>query len=640
MCYKPMIIIFFILFKNINVLSLSLSLLIIIIIITIIVVVVVVVIVVLSSECCISFFQKCIEKGLLSSLFCFFLREGCTIFCATLCKDENVKICYCIHSFLFFACLLFNLIMEFACSASPISLLPKIFARSHFRFTLMTSSYFELEKHFSRIHDFSHFHALADWDLKCYIPEKSTNSRCQAMGTLACYISELTTDPKLKGLIEDATKNVSELSPKQAANLREMARVWKMENFLPSDFVRETTVLTSKAHTIWRESKEKNDFSLFLPIFKELVKNGQQMANYFLDGDKSKSPYEALLEIYESGMSLASLESVFDKIRSWLPGLLREVMEHQKKTHECYTAVKGTFPDEKQRALANDLMKVWKFNFDAGRLDTSAHPFTGMTKDDIRITTAYKPDNFEFSLHAVIHETGHAKYEQNGGLRDMISQPVCAARSLGVHESQSLFAEFQIGRSTEFIKFLVPMLKKHLGPEEAFTEENMLKVLRVVKPGYIRTEADEVCYPLHVILRFEIEKALIEGTLNPEDVPRVWNEKMKEYFGLETLGKDNVGCLQDVHWSQGAFGYFPTYALGAILAAQLMHTIRKELGSEAVDKAILSGDLTKIFEKQQEKIWDHGSMYLTEELIINATGEKLNADYLHEHLRKRYLLNE
>lgn len=504
----------------------------------------------------------------------------------------------------------------------------------------MASAYSEVEKHFTKIHHFEHLHGLAHWDLNCYMPEKSAESRSQALGTLAGYISELTTDPKLKALIDEATKNVSELSPKQAANLREISRIWKTESLLPQDFVKRSSELTSKAHIIWRESKAKNDFSSFLPILKELVENARERAAYLLDGDKSKSPYEALLQIYEPGMSLASLEHALDKVRVWLPGLLREISEQQKKTHASFIPVEGPFPEEKQQALAKDLMRVWKFNFDAGRLDTSAHPFTGMAKEDTRITTAYKPDDMEFSLYAVIHETGHAKYEQNGGPRDMVTQPVCAARSLGVHESQSLFAEFQIGRSTPFIKFLVPMLEKHLGPQKAFTQENMLKVLHIVKPGYIRVEADEVCYPLHVILRFEIEKALVEGSLNAEDVPRVWNEKMKEYLGIETLGKDNLGCLQDVHWSMGAFGYFPTYVLGAMLAAQLMHTVRKELGSSTVDEAILAGDLTKIFEKQKEKIWDNGSLYLTEELIIKATGEKLNSDYLHEHLRKRYLLNE
>lgn len=504
----------------------------------------------------------------------------------------------------------------------------------------MTAAYSELEKWFTKIHHFEHFQGLAHWDLNCYISKNGAESRSEAMGELASYISDLHTDPKLKPLIDEASKNVSELSPKQAANLREMTRIWKMENLLPKEFVERTEKLTSKAHLVWCESREKNDFLHFLPILKELVSNSREKAEYLLNGDKSRSPYEVLLQTFEPGMSLSSLEKVFDEIRSWLPDLLAKIIEQQKKTHESIIPVEGPLSEEKQQALAKDLMKVWKFDFDGGRLDTSAHPFTGMTKDDTRITTTYKPDNMEFSMYAVIHETGHAKYEQNGGPRDMLTQPLCSARSLGVHESQSLFAEFQIGRSTPFIKFVISLLEKNLGSQKAFTEENMLKVLRVVKPGYIRVEADEVCYPLHVILRFEIEKELIEGTLKPEDVPAVWNKKMKEYFGLETLGNDKLGCLQDVHWSMGAIGYFPTYALGAILAAQLMHTVRKELGSDKVDKAILAGDLTDLFSKQKEKIWDNGSFYLTEELIEKATGEKLNSKYLQTHLTSRYLHNE
>eukprot|EP00796_Vickermania_ingenoplastis_P008418 gene8418-5898_t len=500
----------------------------------------------------------------------------------------------------------------------------------------MSGAYHELEQVFTKRYRFEHLQGLASWDMNCYMPDKGSESRGEAMAAVETLLVELITAPKVKDLVEEANKHVSELSPLQAANLREMTHHWKMANLLPLDFVQRQVKLTTKAHIVWRESREKNDFATFLPVLKELIAASREAAGYLMDG-KKMHPYEALLQQYEPGMSLNLLEKVFGEVRAWLPGLLKDILEKQKSTHQSLVTVEPPFPQKQQEELGKEMMKVWNFDFEAGRLDVSPHPFTGMTKEDTRITTAYKDNDLEFSLYAVIHETGHAKYEQNCGPRDMITQPVCTARSLGIHESQSLFAEFQIGRSTPFIKFLVPKLSHYLGSQKAFTEENMKKFLQRVQPGYIRVEADEVCYPLHVILRFEIEKALIEGTMQAEDVPRVWNEKMKEYLGLETLGKDNLGCLQDVHWSMGAFGYFPTYALGAMFAAQLMHTIRKELGSAEVDKAIEKGDLACLLAKQKEKIWDNGCIYETEELMVKATGEPLNADYLRRHLEERYL---
>uniref|UniRef100_A0A0A9Y6G9 Thermostable carboxypeptidase 1 n=1 Tax=Lygus hesperus TaxID=30085 RepID=A0A0A9Y6G9_LYGHE len=250
-----------------------------------------------------------------------------------------------------------------------------------------------------------------------------------------------------------------------------------------------------------------------------------------------------------------------------------------------------------------------------------------MTKEDCRITTNYDEHDIFSSIYSVIHEVGHAKYEMNCGPRNMLDQPVCQARSLGIHESQSRFQEVNIGHSAAFATFLTPLLIQYFGEQPAFTEENVLKLIHRVKPGYIRIEADEVCYTLHVILRYEIERALIEGTLDAVDVPRVWDEKMQQYLGLSTKGRDDIGCLQDIHWSQGSIGYFPTYSLGSMFAAQLMHTIKKELGADKVDKCIRTGELTPIFNKQREKIWSQGCLYETEDLIVKATGEPLNAKY-------------
>ncbi|KPA76571.1 putative mitochondrial carboxypeptidase, putative,metallo-peptidase, Clan MA(E), family 32 [Leptomonas pyrrhocoris] len=285
-------------------------------------------------------------------------------------------------------------------------------------------------------------------------------------------------------------------------------------------------------------------------------------------------------------------------------------------------------------------MRVWGFDFEAGRLDEAPHPFTGMGKEDTRITTHYDEEDFTKAMFATIHETGHSRYETGCGPMAMRGQPVCNARSLSIHESQSRFAEVVVGHSGAFAEFITPILKEYLGDQPAFTVENVRLMNQTVKPGFIRIYADEVCYPLHVVLRYEIERALIEGTMEVDDIPRVWSEKMKEYLGLDTEGRDDIGCLQDIHWAQGCFGYFPTYSLGSMFAVQLMATIKKELGEDTVDKCIRTGNLEPILSKQKEKIWANGCMLETEDLIKKATGEPLNPKYFREYLERRYLRKE
>ncbi|CAD2215409.1 Carboxypeptidase Taq (M32) metallopeptidase, putative [Angomonas deanei] len=268
-------------------------------------------------------------------------------------------------------------------------------------------------------------------------------------------------------------------------------------------------------------------------------------------------------------------------------------------------------------------------------------------KEESRITTHCSESNYCKCLFAAIHESGHAAYERHCGPRELLGQPVCNARSLMVHESQSRLFEVMVSRSGDFAHYLQPLLSEHFVAEDGTPLDGVWETVdglknhhQYVDVGLIRLEADEVSYPLHIILRYEIERALIEGTMEAEDVPKVWNAKMKEYLGLDPGDRDDLGCLQDMHWSQGFFGYFPTYTLGSMFAAQLMTTIKKELGEEEVRRCIRSGELSPIFAKQKEKIWNVGCTYETEDLMIRATGEKLNPAYFREHLERRYLRGE
>ncbi|PBJ73534.1 metallo-peptidase, clan MA(E), family [Trypanosoma cruzi cruzi] len=495
--------------------------------------------------------------------------------------------------------------------------------------------YKELERVFTKLYRYGHMLLLADWDSQTMMPCKGSDARGAAMAELQLHMHDTITAPKMRALIEEAEKSVGDLEHLQRANLREMRRAWELENLLPEEFVERKTVLTTKAHQVWKTCREKNDFAGFLPTLKELIalfrEEGKLRA-----GNSGKHPYEALVDIYEPGMTLQRLDEIFGNVRSWLPGLLKEVQEKQKTLGETVLEPKGPFPVSKQEALCRFFMDLWKFDFDGGRLDVSAHPFCGNSKEDVRITTNYTETEFVTSLLGVIHETGHAKYEQNCGPKGFETQPICMARSLGVHEGQSLFAEMQIGRSGAFMEFLAPRLAEYFGDQPAFTSSNMKRVIQRVSPGLIRINADELCYPLHVMLRYEIERDLMDGNIEAEEVPRVWNEKMKSYLGLETLGNDKEGCLQDVHWSGGMFGYFPTYSLGAMVAAQLMSCVRRELGEEVVDDCIRKGDLGKILAKQNEKIWQHGSSLTTDELLRQATGETLNPEHYRRHLERRY----
>ncbi|RNF23299.1 putative DNA topoisomerase II [Trypanosoma conorhini] len=493
-------------------------------------------------------------------------------------------------------------------------------------------AYKNLERIFTKIYRFRHLSSLAFWDTQVLMPPRGAAARGAAVAELELHIHGLLTDPATGALLQEAEKAQQGLESLQRANLREMRLQWERENLLPEALVKKKSELTTKAQQIWRKSREANDYSQWLPVFKELVTLFQE-TGAALAGSSGKQPYEALFHLFEPGMPLQRLDDIFNDVKSWLPALIREVQEKQKA--EVLEPV-GPFPLEAQRELSRYCMKVWKFDLDAGRQDISTHPFCGNVKEDVRVTTRYNESQFEEGLMALVHETGHAKYEQNCGPKEMATQPIATARSLGVHEGQSLFSERMIGRSRPFLEFILPKLKELFGDQPAFALENMMRHMRRVRPDLIRLRSDEMCYTMHIILRYEIERGLIEGKLRAEDVPAAWNEKMKSYLGVETLGNDREGCLQDIHWSIGCMGYFPTYALGAMVAAQLMASIRRELGEDVVDDCIRKGELGPILEKQREKIWQHGSTFTTEELLTQATGEPLNPAFFRKHLERRF----
>ena len=352
----------------------------------------------------------------------------------------------------------------------------------------------------------------------------------------------------------------------------------------------------------------------------------------WLADDTGLTRYDALMDRFEPGVRAADIDRIFTDVKAWLPDLIARVAAKQR--NEKVIAPVAPFPAASQRALNVAVMRLLGFDFEGGRLDESTHPFSGGVPEDVRVTTRYREDDFAQSLMGTIHETGHARFEQNLP-REWLGQPVGVARSYGIHESQSLSFEMQLARSRGFVGLLAPMLAAHFGAQPAFAADNLYMLLTRMKRGLIRVDADEVTYPAHVILRYEIERALIEGEIEAEDIPALWDEKMQTLLGLDTRGNYRDGCMQDVHWTEGAFGYFPSYTLGAMYAAQWFAAMRR--AEPQLDARIAAGDLAPVFAWLNANIWSQASRWETPELVKRASGEALNPAHLRTHLEARYL---
>lgn len=491
------------------------------------------------------------------------------------------------------------------------------------------SAYSALAERFTRLYRYHHLHAIASWDQATMMPAKGNEARAAALAELQVLIHRTLTEPGLAGQI--AAAEDEPLDDMARANLREIRRSWEQANLLPEALVEAKALAGSRCEHAWRTQRPANDWPGFLANFREVVRLSREEAQRLAEATGVR-PYDALMDKYEPGMSSAEIERVFEEVKGWLPGLIRQVRQRQEG--ETVLAPAGPFAVERQRALGLDVMKLLGFDFDGGRLDVSVHPFCGGVAEDVRITTRYREDDFVQSLMGIVHETGHARYEQ-GLPRDWLSQPVGLARSMGIHESQSLSFEMQLGRSPAFLELIAPLVRRHLGEQEAFSSANLARLYTRVQPGFIRVDADELTYPAHIILRFEIERALIEGEIEAEDIPALWDEKMQAYLGVDTRGNFRDGCLQDIHWTDGSFGYFPSYTLGAMYAAQYFAALRRQ--QPDLDGQIAAGNLASVFDWLARHIWSQGSRWETGELVERATGEALNPAYFRAHLERRYL---
>lgn len=496
----------------------------------------------------------------------------------------------------------------------------------------MHTSYKILVDHFSKLAHLEHALTFLQWDHMVMMPPGGNNCRSAAIAELTSLHHLQLTSEETGMLLEQAEPCTSV----ERQSIKEMRKAYQQAICLPEDLVRAQSLAGSKCEHGWRRQRQENDWTGFLVHFKEVVALARQEAQARFDAatEPLATPYDAMLDLYCAGDCTDFITDIFSQLKVALPPLLEEIMEQQQRiTRPHFTA---PYAVAAQKELSQQLMRSLGFNFEQGRLDISAHPFSTGCRGDQRITTRFREDNFLDALLATAHETGHASYE--GGLpAHWDNLPIGRARNLCLHESQSLLFEKQIFLSAPFIEHFTSYIHAQLPTTSAYCAHELRNAATSVQPSYIRVEADEVTYPLHVILRFEIEKELINGKIEAKDIPEIWDRKMKKYLGLSTEDNYKDGCMQDMHWTDGSFGYFPSYTMGALNSAQFFATIKKSFPHW--EKQLGTGNISFITSWLQENIWSKASSMEGQEIIVAATGEKTNADYFLTHLDERYLKN-
>jgi carboxypeptidase Taq len=491
--------------------------------------------------------------------------------------------------------------------------------------------YQQLEQEWKRLHAFRGALALLRWDAAVMMPKGSAEIRGEQLAALETEHHALLTAPRISRLLDRAQANIQGNNDWQVANLREMRRQRDHAIATPVSLVSRLARATSKAEVKWVEARGANDFAIFAPHLEEvlhLVRDKAQLLGQALN----LAPYDALIDEFSPGITMADIDAMFKALSRRVPTLIREAIALQAKHPSL--PLTGKFPLAKQRQLVTELMKALGFSFENGRIDESEHPFTEGVPGDIRITTSYSTDDLFSGVLGALHETGHAMYDL-GLPREWRGQPVGRDRGMAIEESQSLLIEMILCRSRPFVRYLQPLLVKHFGVEGPEWEvENIYAHLTRVRRGLIRVDADELTYALHIQLRYELEKKLLAGQLAVRELPAAWAEFMQDRFGV-TPANHREGCLQDIHWAVGSFGYFPSYALGAAIAAQLYEKLRTDI--PALDEQVARGEFGGLFAWLREHVHSLGSKVTTQELLKNATGKPLSAASALRYLEGKYL---
>ncbi len=487
-------------------------------------------------------------------------------------------------------------------------------------------TYEEFIEKVRRIENISASAGVLRWDQEVKMPDKGIEARSQQLSTLSALSHEEFTDDEMGEYLDELES--ADLTGDQAAVVREIRREYDRKTRVPTELVEEISRTTTEALPRWKEAKSEDDFSMFAPILGELLELKREYADCI---DPDADPYAVLFADYEPYIDLETAEEILDRLREELVPLIEAVSASDADI--ATDAFGGEFDENAQEDLARDALDTLGYDWDRGRLDTAPHPFSTGNQFDARVTTRFDESDPLSGLTSTIHEFGHATYTH--GLPDeQYGTPLGDPRDLTVHESQSRLWENHIGRSRAFWELFLPRVEKRfpqtagVGVEEAYEAAN-----QVYEDNPIRVEADELTYHMHIVLRFEIERALIEGDLDVSEIPETWNDKMEEYLGVRP-DTDSEGALQDIHWSHGSFGYFPTYSLGSVLAAQLYTHAENDIAD--LDEKIRDGEFGDLHEWLTENVHRHGKRYTTPELIETATGESLSADYFLDHVTEKY----
>jgi carboxypeptidase Taq len=493
--------------------------------------------------------------------------------------------------------------------------------------TSSASLYLQFTDTMRKIADIRYSAALLQWDQETYLPPKGATIRGQQIATLSEIAHQHFTEEKLGALLQELGGR-DDLSVLEQMNVKRTWEDYSKQKKFTSVFVRELTEAVNKSFHSWLEARKANDFAVFAPDLSKLVtlkKKEAELLGY------ERHPYDALLNDFDKGSNVQLLDGVFNSIRQPLKDILDKI---QSRPQVSNAFLNRHYPKDQQWAFGMQVLKDMGYDLQAGRQDISEHPFTtNFNSRDVRVTTRIDENDLGNMVWSCIHEGGHALYEQ--GLPDeQYGLPLGEAASLTIHESQSRLWENHVGRSKAFCVHYFPILQQYF-PEQLkdVTVERFYQGINQVAPSFIRTEADEVTYHFHVMIRYELEKQLLSNALQPKDIPAYWNEHYEQYLGVK-VPDDKKGCLQDVHWSHGSFGYFPTYSLGSFYAAQFYNTAGKTI--QNLENQVQNGDTAALLQWLRSRVHRHGRLFTSEELSEQVSGEVLNIQYFLRYLLDKY----
>ena len=475
----------------------------------------------------------------------------------------------------------------------------------------------------------NHASSLLSWDSETYMPKEGVRERAIARAEISILQQQLLLRPEFVELVDKASQQEN-LNDYERGVVRVLQRAIRIAKSIPPKLVAEYSRVTQEATMVWREAKEKNNYDMFKPYLDKIVKLAREIAEHL---GYDEHPYDALLDLFEEGLRMRDVENLFTPLEKEIKRVLDKVLSSGRYPRE-HPLEKTKYDKEKLEGINHEILKMFGFPLGTrARLDISPHPFTvNMGIFDVRITTRYEGFDFKRSLLAVVHEFGHALYELQIDEK-LMATPIASGASMGIHEGQSRFWENILGRSMEFVEVIYPLLKENLEIVRDYKPEDIYLYFNTVKPSLIRTEADEVTYNLHIILRYKLEKQMISGEVKVDELPELWNQYMEELLGIKPKTYSE-GILQDIHWSGGSIGYFPSYTLGNLVAAQMKYHMLKDLD---LYEAIRNKEFEKIKGWQREKIHKWGSTYAPKELLRKAFGEEYKMEYLVKHLEEKYL---